>query len=132
MNPISRQKLRDTLEFIQHVANEDKRNGASDLARGAEHAIDIIKYRLKRGELDACGDDEIWRAIQGFPRYEISTKGAVRSVDLFADSKHGPVISHGQSIVVKNGIVVLYKNGRKTSRSVAVLLSKTFGGSDDN
>lgn len=80
---------------------------------------------------------EIWKPIESFEGYEISSLGRVRSVDRIKVTKFGVIRTiKGQLLSIsgsKKGywIVKLYKNNKKITKTVHVLMGKAFFGTHD-
>lgn len=79
------------------------------------------------------GHPEEWRPIPGFPAYEVSSIGRVRSVDRVIDYANGRRVHSKQRILKptkSSGYysVNLSKNGKSTSKKVHTLVAATFLG----
>lgn len=66
--------------------------------------------------------EEYWKAVDGFPSYEVSNRGRIKSL-------------HGEGRILKPGLggngyysVVLYENGKKSTHTIHQLVGETFIG----
>lgn len=81
--------------------------------------------------------NEIWKKIESFEGYEISNLGRVRSIDRIKITKFGVIRTiKGQLLSIsgsKKGywIVKLYKNNKKITKTVHVLMGKAFLGTHE-
>ena len=71
------------------------------------------------------GNNEVWRAIDGYLNYEISSHGRVRNNNT-GRIKNLQINNHGY------GQVGLYKNGKETTLRIHRLVCETFNENENN
>lgn len=71
---------------------------------------------------------EIWKAVPGFPNYEVSSDGRVCRTASGKGARAGQILSPHRNVQTGYWVIDLYHNGQRSKRAVHELVATAFHG----